>query len=107
MLGLYLHTALLGKPQIVFGQRIRSTHMATHQAGAATGTASAVRAFATKIRVFDGLARLAEEHPDGGAGKAAFGSEVLGQFLGQLLGGCIERRGLHAQHAFGGVVVRL
>ena len=107
VLGQDLHAALLGEPEVVFEQRVLGANAAAHHAGAAACAAGARGAVAAEVGVGHRLAWLAEVHGTGRAGERIFGAEVTRHLSNQLLRGRVKRHGLHAQHALGGVVVRL
>ena len=81
--GMDLHAPLLGEPEVVLRQRVRSTDATAHQAVSAASTARPRRTFAPEVGILDGLARLTEEDAHGRAREGVLDPEVLRHLLGQ------------------------
>jgi hypothetical protein len=105
-LGMDVDPELLGEPQVVFHQRVLGARAAALQAFPAEGAAGALRSLAAEVGIRDPLARRAEEDAAGRAREGVFHAEVTADLLEQFLALAAARHRLHAQHAFGGVVVR-
>ncbi len=102
-----LGAALLREPQVVLEQRVLGALAAPDHAGTAERAAGAFGSFAAEIRVRHRGAGLAEVDAHRRALERVFDPELAADVTQQLLAVAVPRYLDHAEHALGGVVMRL